>query len=261
MATFDANFRKSVRHPRGVPDRQVRLGRRPEVVERLQHPEAALRHERSAVVAHPADGFGHPRGVAGKQLVVLRRPQEPDDAELDDEVVDDFLRLLLGEPARLQIALEVDVEKRRAAAERHRCPVLLLHRGEIAEVEPLHRFAGGPRRPRDVAPVARGHRLQFLQRPDLLGQFLAVADDLLGGRLGIEGLLLLLLVRDQPIDAVERHAPVVADDAAAAVGVRQARQHVRAPARANVGRIGIEHASLCVLRYFVNASAMCGSGV
>ncbi len=245
-AGVDGHLRRevpeAVRHPRGVPDREIRLRCRAQVVERLQHAEAALRHERSAIVSHAADGLGHPRRIAGEQLVVFRRPQEPDDAELDDEVVDDFLRLLLRQPARLEIALEVDVEEGRAAAERHGRPVLLLHRGEVAEVQPLHGFARGPRRARNIAPVGRGHRLQFLQRPDLLGQLLTVADDFLGGRLRIERQLFLLLPRDQPVDAVERHAPVVADDAAAAVGVGQAREDVRAPARADVGGVGVEHA-------------------
>ena len=39
-----------------------------------------------------------------------------------------------------EVALEVDVEERRGAAERHRGAVLLLHAGEVAEVEPLHGF-------------------------------------------------------------------------------------------------------------------------
>ena len=142
----------------------------------------------------------------------------------------------------LKVALEVDVQERRAAAQRHRRAVLLLHRGEVGEVEPLHGLASRPRRARNVEAVARGHLLQFLQGPSLLGEFFAVADDLFGGRLGIERQLLLLLVLDQPVHAVERHAPVVADDPAAAVGVRQARQHVRTPALADVGGVGVEHA-------------------
>ena len=47
-----------------------------------------------------------------------------------------------------EIALEVDVEERRRAAERHGRAVLFLHAGEVAEVEPLHGFssrcAAGP---------------------------------------------------------------------------------------------------------------------
>ena len=42
------------------------------------------------------------------------------------------------------------------------------------------------------------------------------------------------------VDAVERDAPVVADDAAAAVGVGQAGQDVRAAASPDVGGVGVE---------------------
>ena len=67
-------------------------------------------------------------GSPGEQLVVFRRAQEADDAQLDDEVVDDLLRLLFGEHAGREVALEVDVEERGRAAERHRGAVLFLHR-------------------------------------------------------------------------------------------------------------------------------------
>ena len=62
----------------------------------MQEPEARLRHQRPPVVAHTPDGLRHPGRVAGEQLVILGRAQEAHDAELDDEVVDDFLGLLLG---------------------------------------------------------------------------------------------------------------------------------------------------------------------
>jgi hypothetical protein len=41
----------------------------------------------------PPIGLGDPGWIAREQLVVFRRAQEADDAELDDEVVDDLLRL------------------------------------------------------------------------------------------------------------------------------------------------------------------------
>ena len=48
------------------------------------------------------------RRIAGKQLVVFGCSQEADDAQLDDEVVDDFLRLFFVDHAGREIALEVD---------------------------------------------------------------------------------------------------------------------------------------------------------
>jgi len=221
----------------------VRLGSgaRPQVVQGLEHAEAGPGHQRAAVVAHAADRFGDPGGIAGEQLVVLGGAQEAHDAELDDEVVDDLLGLALGEAARLEVALEVDVEEGGDAAQRHGGAVLLFHRRQISEVEPLHGLAGGAGRGRDVEAVAGGHGLELLQGPPLLGELLAVADDLFRRGLGIEGLLLLLLPLDQAVDAVQRHPAVVADDAAAAIGVRQAGEHVRAAAAPDVLGIGVEH--------------------
>ena len=99
-------------------------------------------------LAHPADGLGDPGRVSGEQRVVLRGPQEPHDPQLDDEVVDQLLGPGLGDPALVEIALQVHVEEGRRAAERHRGAVLLLHRGQVAEVEPLDRLLARWRRGR-----------------------------------------------------------------------------------------------------------------
>ena len=61
----------------------------------------------------------------------------------------------------------------------------------------------------------------------------------------IERGFLLLLALDQPVDAVERDAAVIADDPAAAIGVGKAGQDVRTAAAADVGGIGVEHARRC----------------
>ena len=66
-----------------------------------------------------------------------------------------------------------------------------------------------------------------------------------GRRQRVERLLLLLLALDEPVHAVERDAPVVADDPAAAVGVGQSGQDVRAAAAADVGGVGVEDARRC----------------
>ena len=141
-----------------------------------------------------------------------------------------------------QVALEVDVPERGEPPGRHRRPVLLLDGGEIAEVGPLHRLAGVRRRPGDVVAVARPHLLQLLQRPDLLGQLLAQANHVLGRMAVVELVLLALLVGDEEIHAVERDPAVVADDAAAAVRIRQTGDHARRAGFPDVRRVGVEHA-------------------
>ena len=155
---------------------EVGLRRGAEVVEGVQHAERGLGHQRAPVLTHPSHHLGHPYRVAGEELVVLGRAQEAHEAPLDHQVVDDFLGLGLRQRAFAQIALEVDVPERRQASCRHRRPVLLLDGREIAEVGPLHGFAGVPGRTGDIAAVAGGHLLQLLQRPDLLRQLLAQAN-------------------------------------------------------------------------------------
>ena len=180
-------------------------------------------------------------GSPGEELVVLGCAQETDDAQLDHEVIDDLLRQLLGQGTRREIPFEIDVKERRGAPERHRGAVLLFDAGEVPEIKPLDCLSRAARRARDVEPVARRHLLQFLERADLLGQLLAVANHVVGGMEGVERALLFLLALDQPLDAVERDPSVVADDASAPVGVGQAGQHVRAAAPPHVGRVGVEH--------------------
>ena len=239
---LDREVLEALGQARRPEHREVGLGRRPEVVERVQHAKRALGDERAAVLAHPAHHLGHPHRVAGEQLVVLGRAQEAHDAPLDHEVVDDLLRLRLRQRAFAKVALEVDVPERRQAPGRHRRAVLLLDGGEIAEVGPLHRLARVGRRPGDVVAVARRHLLQLLERPDLLGQLLAQADHVLGRMAVVQLRLLALLVGDEEVDAVERDPAVVADDAAAAVGIRQAGDDARRPRLPDVRRVGVEDA-------------------
>ena len=210
-----------------------------------------MRHQRPAIQVHAADAFGRPVGIAAEQRVVVRRAQEAHDAKLLHQLVPQLLRAGLVERAFLQVALDVDIEEGRDAADRHGRAVRLLDRAEIGEIGPLHGFVRVRGRPRDVAVVELRHRREIVQRAHLLGQFLAHADDLVGrphvvdlGALGLLGL-------EQAIDAVQRHAPVVADDAAAAVGIGQAGDDAGLAAVHDLRRVGVEHAvvvGLAVLR-------------
>ncbi len=157
----------------------------------------------------------------------------------------------LGEPPLGDVALQVDVQERGGAAQRHRRAVLLLGGREVGQVQPLHGLLGGRGGPGHVDAVRRRHLGELTQRPDLLGQLLAVAHDL-GGRAGVvERRLGGLPVLDQPGHAVERHPPVVADDPPAAVRVRQPGDQVGAPRGEDLRRVGVEHpgvVGLAVLR-------------
>ena len=233
----------------GPEHRQVRLRGRAEVGQRVQVAVAHLCHQVAAVDGHAADGLGDPLRIAGEELVVFRRAGKLHHAQLHDEVVDHLLDFLLGEQAAAQVALSVDIQERAGAAQGHRRAVLLLDGAQVAEVQPLDRFLHVARRAADVKAVAGGHLLELAQRADLLGELLALLDDLgVHRRAGL--LLLLELVLNQAVHAVERHAAVVADDAAAAVGVRQAGDDVAGAAGAHLRGVGVKHARVVRLAVY-----------
>src|SRR4051812_24250562 len=104
----------------------------------MKEAKTGLGDQRTSVIAHAADGFGHPGRVAGEQLVIFGRAQETDNPELDYEIVNDFLGLRFVECAFGEIALEVDVEKGGNAPKRHRRAVLLFDGGQVSKIEPLN---------------------------------------------------------------------------------------------------------------------------
>ena len=92
----------------------------------------------------------------------------------------------------------------------------------------------------DVVAVGGGQVLQLLQGLDLLGVLLAVARPVLGEGLVGVAILVLLLLGDEVINTVEGHAAVVTDDAATAVGIRQAGDDVGGTSSANTRGVDIE---------------------
>ena len=163
-------------------------------------------------------------------------------AQLDDEIVHQLLRALFGEDAVGDIALDINIEEGAHAAEGHGRAVLLLDGGEIGEVRPLDGLAGVGGGFGNVITVFLGDILEVAQEVDLLVELLAQA-----GGFGIERAfgqsgLVLFLFGDELIHAVERNAAIVADDAAAAVGVRQAGDDMAAAGEAHFIGIGAEDA-------------------
>ena len=138
-------------------------------------------------------------------------------------MVDQLLGLALGQGAVVEVALDVDVQEGGDAADAHGRAVLGLDGGQVAEVEPLDGLLGVFGRLGDVVAVNFGHLLHPLEGADLPGDLLPQADDVVGhGAVAAVGKVVLLGL-DQVVDAVEGDAAVIADDAAAAVGVGQAR--------------------------------------
>ena len=226
----------------GAPEnREVRFGRRTEVVERLQEAERGLRHLRATVVEASADGLGHPRRVAGEDVVVGLHAQVAHHAQLNDELVDQLLgERLVDRPVR-EVVFDEDVEERRYVAQRHGGSVLLLDGGQIGHVDPLHGLLRRMRRAAEVQSVVFAHRADVLQGLDLLGDLFAQADAGVGHRAG-EVAEVLLLGLDQAVGSVEGQTAVVADDAAAGVVVGKTRQEAQRAERADLLGVDVEHA-------------------
>ena len=192
----------------------------------VEQTERGLGDHGTAVVAEAGVGPSRPVRIAGEDRVVILGTQEAHDAQLHDQVIDDLLCVGLGDLAGLQVALEVDVEEGGDTAEGHGGAVLALDGGEVAHVGPLHGFLCGLCRAGQVEAVLVAEVDQLLQGLDLLVMLFAEADPVLDLRLGEvvavrDGVLVALLELDQRVHAVQGHTTVIADDAAAAVGIRQ----------------------------------------
>ena len=220
---------------------EVGLRRGTHVLERVQEAVVVLRDHVAAVLAEAGHLERRPDGVAGEELVVAGDARELDHAELQDHVVDELLGLGLRQGSRSEVALDVDVQEGRDAADGHGGAVLGLDGGEVAEVQPLERLVGVGRGLRDVEAVDGGHVLDAPEGADLLGDLLAQADDVVGHGAVAAVEEVLLLLGDKEVDAVQGDAAVVADDAAAAVGVGQAGHDVGVAGGAHLGGVRVEH--------------------
>jgi hypothetical protein len=215
---------------------------RPQIVERVQHPVAALRHERTPVEIHAADTFGRPVGVTAEQRVVVRRTKEANDAQLLHQLVPQFLGARLVQSTSLQVTFDVDIEEARDAADRHRRPVGLLDGAEVGEIGPLECLLGVHRGLRDVVTIELRHRCEVLQRTHLLRKFFAHADDLICRPHVVDLGSFLALDLQKAVGPVKGDPAIVTDDASATVGVRKAGDDAGPAAIHNLRRIGVEHA-------------------
>ena len=215
--------------------------------QRVEQTEGGLGDEATAVITEAGIRPSRPVRVTGEDLVVGLGAQEAHDAQLHDNLVDELLGALLVELAGLQVALDVDVEERGVAAEAHGSAILALDGGEIAHVRPLDGFLRGLRRAGQVEAVLVAEVDELLQCLDLVVMLFAEANPVLDLRLGEivavrHGILVALLELDQRVHTVQGHTAVVADDAAAAVGIRQTGEDLVMAGDFDVLGVHTEHA-------------------
>src|ERR1700739_3576661 len=98
------------------------------VVEGLKKPKARLGYQRSSVVSNTGYGFSDPGRITGEQFIVFRGSQKSNDPQLDDKIIDNLLRLLLGKGSGRKVTLEINVKKGRCPAEGHGGTVLFFNR-------------------------------------------------------------------------------------------------------------------------------------
>lgn len=118
--------------------------------------------------------------------------------------------------------------------------VIFLDAGQIAHVQPLHSLLGIGGGAGDVQPIAGSHALHLLQGADLFADFLPKADELIGHG-PVQPVQIILLARNEVVHAIQGHPTVIADDAPAAVGIRQPGEQPRAAGGTHPCGIRIKH--------------------
>ena len=122
--------------------------------------------------------------------------------ELDDELVDQLLSELFGQRAVVEVILEVDVEEARYIPERHSSTILILDSSEVSEVNPLYSFSSRVGGTTNIEAIASGHLHDLLQSTDLLSDFFAQTDRVLGHR-AMDASEVFLLPSDETISPIE----------------------------------------------------------
>ena len=152
-----------------------------------------------------------------------------------------LLRAYFVEGAFVEIAFNVNVEKTRDPANRHRCPISLLDSAKVRQICPLHRLTCVVGWTRNIALIALGHFGEILQCADLICRFFSHADNFVSRPHVVELSAFSFLGLDEMINTVERNATIISNDAATAIGIRQASDDTRLPAAHNFRCIGVEH--------------------
>ena len=212
-----------------------------EVVKRVQNAERGFCDKRSAVLTHTADGFGDPHRIAGEQLVVFGRAQMACHTQLHNEIVDDLLNLLLSTHTGRTIPFKIDIKEGHRTAKAHSCAVLLLDGAEICKIQPLYRLQRILGRLGNIISVHCRHILELFEKRNLLIQLFQTADFFCVDIERAETRFVLFLFRNQAVDTVQRNAPVVTDDASAAVCVRKTGDNTGMPCRTDGFIVDTEH--------------------
>ena len=216
----------------------------------MQDAVVGLRDHAASITAHSGEVDCRPYGIAAEKLVVTRNASKLHHAELHNEVVDKLLRLRFRKDSALDVALDVDVEERGDATDRHRRAVLRFDCCKIAEIRPLNRFARILSRTGNVVSVADRHLLHRLERTYLRRHLLASADNVLRHGTRTDHRKIMFLGGDKTINAVKRNTTVIADDASASIGVGKSGNDLVLAGDSHFRSVGIENTLIVSLMVF-----------
>jgi hypothetical protein len=155
-------------------------------------------------------------------------------------MIDKFLGLGFVESSFPKIALDIDIEERGDASERHGGAVLLFDGSEVSEVKPLESLGGVSGGAPEIEAIKVAEFSKFAERSDLGSDFFAELDGFGGGGEPAEGFLLLFFVGDKAIKSIESNAAVVADDAAPSIGIGESGKDMAFAASACFVVVGVE---------------------
>src|SRR5699024_10124820 len=129
-------FRKSC----GPQYGQVRFRCCSKVLQCMKVTVGHLCNHRTSVDSHTSDRLCYPCRVSGEQCIVFRCSRKFYKTQLHNEVVDEFLNLLLCECAVCKVTLSIDIEECGSTSKGHCRTVLLLDCSKVSEIQPLNRF-------------------------------------------------------------------------------------------------------------------------
>ena len=186
----------------------------------MQIPEAVLRHQGFPVNAYTANGLGYPRGITAEQFIIVGSTQVANQTQLDDELVNQFLGFFFGDHPIDQIALDINIQEGRRTAQGRGRAVIFFRTGQIRHIDSLYRVMGRNRRFRNIHTVRSRHGGNVTQGANLHAHFFAQADTFfIHGP--IQFFKVQLFLFNQKIGTVQSYPAVIANNAAAAVCIRQ----------------------------------------
>ena len=162
-------------------------------------------------------------------------------AQLDDELVNQFLCVSLVNIAIVKVVLNIDIEEWGYIAQWHGCTILFFYGSQISHIYPLNGFLCICCGATQIQSVIFSHYFDFLQGFDLFCHFFAQTDTGIGHRTA-DVMQVFLLGFNQAVNAIKSQTAIITDDTSAGIVVRQSGQKTKWTERTDFFGIRIKYA-------------------